>query len=131
MNKQGGFILIEAAAAVVVVSVSLTLITQSLMANTRTGLRFQETVRSLFVMENVLGMTLAVNGAGDSINSQPSSLNEPYQQMTAQAFTRSITDGIKQVDLTVTLNKKKGQQSINASTYILNAQQVKRHNFMP
>ena len=60
MNKaRAGFMLLEAILSVVIVSICLTFIAQSLLTNFRTGVRFQETIRSLLVMENRLVVHIA------------------------------------------------------------------------
>ncbi len=47
-----GFILIEAIAAVVILSVSLTLIAGALLTNSRTHIRFIQGVEDLFIFQN-------------------------------------------------------------------------------
>ena len=77
MNKNiSGFMLLEAILTVVIVSISLTFITQSLLTNFRTGVRFQETVRSLIVMENRLGLLYATNGSEDQLDSYSTAFRE-------------------------------------------------------
>jgi type II secretory pathway pseudopilin PulG len=83
MNKKNtaGFMLLEAILTVVIVSICLTFMAQALLTNFRTGVRFQETVRSLVVMENTLGSLYATNARG------------------LQAQIDVINDHLKKVDL--------------------------------
>lgn len=64
MNKKG-FVLIEALAAVVIVSICLTLIIESFWTNTRISGRFAERTRALIEMENRLGALLALRSVND------------------------------------------------------------------
>src|ERR1700677_1750787 len=101
MNKsQAGFMLLEAILTVVIVSICLTFIAQSLLTNFRTGVRFQETVRSLIVMENRLGLLYAVNASEDQ--------------------TDTINDHLKKVELK--LNGPLGQapNQLDITTIIYN-----------
>lgn len=99
-NKQkSGFLLIEAILSVVIVSICLTFIAQSLLTNFRTGMRFQETIRSMIVMENRLGILFATNGSEDSIESAPQSLEKPYDKFTVSARTDTINEHLKKVGL--------------------------------
>jgi len=73
--------LLEAILTVVIVSISLTFITQALLTNFRTGERFQKSVRSLLAKENDLGMLYATNAG------------------LALVQTEDINDHLKKVDL--------------------------------
>src|SRR5271154_2734167 len=102
MNKaQSGFMLLEAILTVVIVSICLTFIAQSLLTNFRTGVRFQETVRSLIVMESRLGLLYATNASEDQLDSSPQALEKPYDKFTVRDQTSTINDHLKKVGLTL------------------------------
>ena len=77
--------LLEAILAVVIVSICLTFIAQSLLTNFRTGVRFQESVRTLIVMENRLGLLFATKGSEDLLGTYPQPLDKPYDKFTVSA----------------------------------------------
>src|SRR5271154_5576631 len=102
MNKaQSGFMLLEAILTVVIVSICLTFIVQSLLTNFRTGVRFQETIRSLVVMQNRLGILYATNASEDQLDSYPKPLDKPYDKFTIKASMETINDHLKKVGLTL------------------------------
>ncbi|MBF0503697.1 MAG: hypothetical protein HQL14_01215 [Candidatus Omnitrophica bacterium] len=107
MNKNG-FMLLEAILTVVIVSVCLTFIVQALLTNFRTGMRFQETVRSFLIMENKLGLLYATHASEDQLNLNHQSLEEPYDKFTVSTRTDNINDHLKQV--TLILNWPAGQK---------------------
>ena len=63
MNKKRGFMLLEAVLTVVIVSICLTFLVQSLLTNFRTGVGFQEGIKSIMAMENRLGVLYATNAS--------------------------------------------------------------------
>ena len=91
--------LLEAILSIVIVSICLTLIAQSLLTNFRTGVRFQEMVRSLIVMENKLGLAYATQASTDDFNSYPQALDTPYDQFTSSAQLSAINDHLKKVEI--------------------------------
>ena len=91
--------LLEAILTVVIVSICLTFIAQSLLTNFRVGVRFQETVRSLVVMENRLGLLYATKASDDQIGMSPQSLDKPYDQFTVSARSDTVNDHLKKVNL--------------------------------
>jgi type II secretory pathway pseudopilin PulG len=98
VNKKG-FMLLEAILSVVIVSICLTFIAQSLLTNFRTGVRFQETIRSLIVMENRLGLLYATTGSEDQLDSYAQPLEEPYDKFTVSAQSDTINDHLKKVGI--------------------------------
>ena len=128
--KKGktGFILVEAIAAVAVVSICLTLIAQALLANFRAGIRFQERVRFLLAMENKLGLLWASNGPAEQLPLNPQPLEGPYDQLTIAAKTHAVNDHLKQVELTLYGRKQRG---LYVATFIYNADQVKTKSYIP
>ena len=112
--------LLEAILTVVIVSVCLTLIAQSLLSNSRTGLRFQETVRALLVMENRLGLLFATKAAGDELDSNPLTLEKPYDKFTISARAGTINDHLKKVELMLNSPMGKTQGALDATTIIYN-----------
>jgi len=96
---KAGFMLLEAILSVVIVSICLTFIAQSLWTNFRTGMRFQESIRSLIVMENRLGLLFATNGSDDLLGTGPQPLDKPYDKFTVSAQTNTINDHLRGVKL--------------------------------
>ena len=131
INNSKSFVLVEAVTAVVVVSVCLTLIAQTLLTNFRTGARFQESVRSLLAMENEMGLLYASNGAADQMPSNAQPLEDPYGQMTLTAQTADINEHLKQVQLTINWPGGRRQNNFNATTIIYNPDQVKTQTYLP
>ncbi len=125
MSKRtcAGFMLLEAILTVVIVSISLTFIMQSLLTNFRTGLRFQEAVRSLMVMENRLGMLYATNASRDFLT--PAALEKPYEQFTGSARRQVINPVLARVDLTLEWPSGKRRGSLTTSTVIYDADEIK------
>ncbi len=119
MNKSG-FMLLEAILTVVIVSICLTFIAQSLLTNFRTGVRFQETVRSLVVMENRLGLLYATNASEDQLDSLPRSLDKPYDKFTISARTDTIHDHLKKVGLELNWPTGYTQGHLDVTTVIYN-----------
>jgi hypothetical protein len=100
MNKaRAGFMLLEAVLTVVIVSVCLTFIAQALLTNFRTGMRFQETVRSLIVMENRLGLLYITDASDDQLDTYPHPLDRPYDKFMISARTDTINDHLKKIGL--------------------------------
>ncbi|MBI4310044.1 MAG: hypothetical protein HY591_06915 [Candidatus Omnitrophica bacterium] len=130
-KTRAGFILVEAIAAVVTISICLTFIAQALLTNFRAGVRFQEGVRSLLAMENRVGLLCASNGSADQLLSAPQSLEEPYDKFTIHAKTDDINDRLKQVQLTINWPKGKGQRGLDVTTIIYNPDQVKTRSYIP
>lgn len=91
--------LLEAILSIVIVSICLTFITQSLLTNFRAGMRFQQTVRSLMVMENRLGVLFATNASDDQLDQYPKTLAEPYDKFTVSATQGTVNDHLKKVAL--------------------------------
>ena len=88
--KNKGFMLVEAIAAIVVVSVCLTLIAQAMLTNFRTGLRFQESVAPLLSMENMMGFVHASPRFVKELTHGSYALEEPYGLLTAQGQVASL-----------------------------------------
>ncbi len=101
MKNKNGFMLLEAVLTIVIVSIVLTFIVESLWTNYRTGLRFQETVRALLAMENQLGLLWASSGAPDQLESAARPMDKPYELMTTSAQTSRVNAHLKKVDLTL------------------------------
>jgi len=100
MNKsRSGFMLLEAILSVVIVSICLTFIAQSLLTNFRTGVRFQEMVRSLMVMENRVGLLYATSASEEDFASYPQPLEKPYDKFSATALKETINDHLMKVEL--------------------------------
>lgn|GEM_PF-3547479 len=122
MNKKvrAGFMLLEAILTVVIASICLTFIAQSLLTNFRTGVRFQETVRSLVVMENRLGLLYATNASEDQLDSFPRPLDKPYDKFTVSARTDTINDHLKKVGLKLNWPAGHTQGHLDVTTIIYN-----------
>src|ERR1035441_2871989 len=98
MNKtRAGFMLLEAILSVVIVSICLTFIAQSLLTNFRTGVRFQETIRSFLVMENRLGLLYATNASSEDLDTAPQPLAKPYDKFTVSSQTETINDHLTKI----------------------------------
>jgi len=112
--------LLEAVLTVVIVSVCLTFIAQSLLTNFRTGVRFQEATRSLIVMENRLGLLLASKASDDQLDPYPHPLEVPYDKFTVSGQADRINDHLKYVELKLNWPVGKVQGQLNITTIIYN-----------
>ena len=117
---KSGFILLEAILSIVIVSICLTFIAQSLLTNFRTGIRFQETIRSLLVMENRLGLLFVTNGSDDQLDSSPQALDKPYSKFTVAASSDTINDHLKKVGLKLSWPAGQAQNHLDVTTVIYN-----------
>lgn len=118
MNNKDGFVLLEAILSVVIVSICLTFIAQSLLTNFRTGTRFQETVRSLIVMENNLGVMCATGASDDLLNTDPQPLEAPYDKFMESAQANTINDHLKNIELKLNWPAGQNQGRLDISTVI-------------
>jgi type II secretory pathway pseudopilin PulG len=118
MNNKSGFVLLEAILSVVIVSICLTFIAQSLLTNFRTGTRFQETVRSLIVMQNRLGLLYATDASDDLLDSDPQPLEAPYDKFTASAQADTINDHLKNIELKLNWPAGQSRGRLNITTVI-------------
>ena len=99
MNKSKcGFMLLEAILSIVIVSICLTFIAQSLLTNFRTGMRFQEMTRSLMAMENRLGLIYATSASDDLVSSYPQSLEKPYDKFTVSVVKETVDPHLMKVN---------------------------------
>jgi len=110
--------LLEAILSVVIVSICLTFIAQSLLTNFRTGVRFQETVRSLIIMENRLGLLYATNASPDLLSTYPQPLEAPYDKFTVSTSTQAISAHLKNIELKLNWPAGKTQGQLNITTVI-------------
>lgn len=121
MNKdRSGFMLLEAILTVVIVSICLTFIVQSLLTSFRTGVRFQEAIRSFIVTENRLGLLFATNGSDDLLDSFPQALDKPFDKFTVSTRVDTIDDNLKKVALKLNwpAGKTQGQLDVTTMIYI-------------
>jgi hypothetical protein len=112
--------LLEAVLTVVIVSICLTFITQSLLTNFRNGVRFQETIRSFIVMENRLGLLYATDASGEDFDNYPKPLEKPYDQFTSSTRTDTINDHLKNVTLKLDWPSGQVQNHLDVATIIYN-----------
>ena len=117
---KNGFMLIEAILSVVIVSICLTFIAQSLLTNFRTGVRFQEMIRSFIVMENRLGLLYATNGSDDLLESSAQPLDKPYDKFSISAKTDTINDHLKKVGLILNWPAGQAPGQLGVTTVIYN-----------
>ena len=121
MNKaREGFMLLEAILSVVIVSICLTFIAQSLLTNFRTGMRFQEMVRSFMVMENRLGLLYATSASEEDMDSNAQALDKPYDKFTVSTQTNTVNDHLKKVELTLNWPVGKPEGHLDVTTIIYN-----------
>ena len=121
---QSGFMLLEAVLSVVIVSICLTFIAQSLLTNFRTGVRFQETVRSLLVMENRLGLLYATSASEDQLASYPQFLDKPYDKFTVNAGADTVNDHLNRVGLKLNWPAGHAQGQLELTTIIYNSDET-------
>jgi hypothetical protein len=112
--------LLEAILTVVIVSICLTFIAQSLLTNFRMGVRFQETVRSLIVMQNRLGLLYATDASDDQLQTAPQPLEKPYDKFTISARTDIINDHLKKIGLKLDWPTGQTQGQLDLTTIIYN-----------
>ena len=110
--------LLEAILSVVIVSICLTFIAQALLTNFKTGIRFQETVRSLMVMENRLGLLYTTNASDDQLNPYAQALDKPYDKFSIKARTDTINGHLKKVGLMLNWPLGKIQGHLDVTTII-------------
>jgi len=115
---KSGFMLLEAILSVVIVSICLTFIAQSLLTNFRTGVRFQEMTRSLIVMENRLGLLYATNLSEEDFNPYPQPLDKPYDKFALSTRKDTINDHLKKVELQLNWPVDKPQGHLDVTTII-------------
>jgi type II secretory pathway pseudopilin PulG len=121
MNKaRAGFMLLEAILAIVIVSICLTLIAQSLLSNFRTGLRFQEMVRSMVVMENRLGLLYVTSASDEDFDPNPQPLDKPYDKFVSSTQKNAINDHLKNIDLRLNWPAGHAQGQLDVTTIIYN-----------
>jgi len=110
--------LLEAILSVVMVSICLTFIAQSLLTNFRTGVRFQQMTRSLIMMENRLGLLCATKASDDMLDSFPKHLDKPYDKYLVSARVDTVNDHLKKIGLR--LIWPAGQGHLDLTTIIYN-----------
>jgi type II secretory pathway pseudopilin PulG len=121
VNKaRAGFMLLEAILTVVIVSICLTFIAQSLLTNFRAGVRFQETVRSLMVMQNRLGLLYVTNASEDQMDSSAKSLDKPYDKFTVSTQADTINDHLKNAVIKLSWPIGQSQGHMDVATIIYN-----------
>ena len=121
MNKSNsGFILLEAVLTVVIVSICLTFIAQALLTNFRTGMRFQETVRALIVMENELGALYAMQWPIDQLDNNAQSLGKPYDKFSFSAEKQNVEDHLRMVHLKLRWPLPKPNRYFELITFMYN-----------
>jgi type II secretory pathway pseudopilin PulG len=127
VNKKAraGFMLLEAILTVVIASICLTFIAQSLLTNFRAGMRFQEAIRSFVVMENRLGLLYATDASEDQLDSSPQPLDMPYDKFTVSARTDTINDHLKNVGLILNWPVAQAQGHLDVTTIIYNPDETK------
>jgi len=108
--------LLEAILSVVIASICLTFIAQSLLTNFRSGLRFQETVRALMAMENRLGILYATNASEDQMALSPQSMEKPYDRYNISAKAEPINDHLNKIALQ--LGSPAGRTRLDLTTVI-------------
>ena len=112
--------LLEAVLSVVIVSICLTFIAQALLTNFRTGMRFQEMVRSLMVMENSLGLLYATGASDEDFDAYPRALQKPYDQFELSVRKDEIDDHLKKVGLDLSWPAGKNKGRLAVATFIYN-----------
>ena len=112
--------LLEAILSVVIVSICLTFIAQSLLTNFRTGMRFQEAVRSLMAMENRLGLLYATNASEDMLERSAQPLAKPFDKFTVSASSDIINDHLKNVGLKLNWPQGRTLGHLDVATIIYN-----------
>ena len=117
-NRRSGFMLLEAILSVVIVSICLTLIAQSLLTNFRTGVRFQEMTRSLIVMENRLGLLFATDASQVDFNSNVTPMSTPFDKFTSSAATSAVNDHLKKVELQLNWPAGHAQGHLEVTTFV-------------
>lgn len=93
--------LLEVILTVVIFSICMAFIIQSLWINFRVGVRFSLCVRSLIAMENRLGILYATQGSSELLSATPQALDKPYDQFKISTDSRPINDHLRWVYLTL------------------------------
>lgn len=122
MNKHKGFVLLEAVAAVVVASICLTLIAQSLLTNLRAGVRFQNAAAALLAMENSMGVVFA---GGVPADQGPQPMEKPYAGFSIDASTAEINERLKTVELRISPADAARRRGLAAATIVYASDRTK------
>ncbi|MBF0510790.1 MAG: hypothetical protein HQL13_00505 [Candidatus Omnitrophica bacterium] len=117
-KNKTGFMLLEALLSVVIVSVSLTLIAESLLTNLKTTERFQEMTTAFMGLENRLGLLYATNASPEDFNQYPKDLGKPFGSMTSLSRTENINDNLKTVDLEINWPSGKHKAGLDITTMV-------------
>lgn len=117
MNRRG-FILLEAILTVVIVSICLTFLVQSLLTNFRTGVRFQEMTRSLLAMENRLGFLYATKASEDMLGAYPQAMEEPFAKFTVSAQSENVNDHLKRVGFIINWPQGQAHGHLDVATIV-------------
>ena len=107
----------EAIAAVVVVSVSLTLIAQSLLTNFHAGTRFEESVAALLALENQMGLLYVTNGS-DELFVAGQALEAPYEKFSLRGEKKDLSEHLKEARLALHWHNRKKEYRMEATTLL-------------
>ena len=109
--------LLEAVLTIVVVSICLSFLVGALATNFRTGVRFQEAVRSLMVMKNRLGLLYVTEASQEDMGQQ--SLEEPYGQFAVTTTkTKTLNEHLKNVVLKLDWPSGNAQGHLEVTTIV-------------
>ena len=123
MNKmtRKGSILIEALAAVVIISISLTLIMQSFAGNFRATVLHQDYAKALVLLENRLDQSAVVTAA-DLVANPDAHCPEPMERFNCKAKLSDLNDatfeGLKRLDMTVAWPSGKKDKELSVTTFL-------------
>ena len=123
LNKQGSF-LVEALLAIVVLSVGLTLITQSFLSSFRASVQSTDYSTAMLLLDNKMHDLMLRGFIEDGLN-EDAAFPEPYQKFHYHLETRNMKESgglafLNEAKLNVSWFSGKRINNIPVVTYLLN-----------
>lgn len=125
--KNKGSLLIEALLAVVILSTSLSLILQSLVASLRASVYSVDYTQALILLESKMNEAL-MKGKSPEGSSEEGNFPEPHERyfyvLKAQALTGEDEENLDQLMLSISWNTKKKKNNISLETYLFKEEET-------
>ncbi len=125
-SKNKGSLIIEALLAVVILSTSLSLILQSLMASLRASVYSVDYTQALILLESKMNEALMKGKSPEG--SREENFPEPHERysyiLKAQALTGEDEENLDQLMLSISWNTKKKKNNISLETYLFKEEEA-------
>jgi hypothetical protein len=132
-RRHKGSVLVEAIAAVVIMSVSLVMIMESFASARRAAIMDQEYSKALFLLRTHMAQTLA-DPAALTHAAADKSLPAPFDRYHASAAVHNLGAGfpqdLKEMELFISWNGKRTKHAVQASVYIPSAGHTTTHSYV-